>query len=105
MLGFAEAGQVGVEGGDVGIFVAEVDLDLTEVFTLFEQVGRVRMAQRVYMRVFLDAAGFQRQAEGALEGGAAHRFGGRGRALAGVALGGKEQRGMTMRFPELAQEQ
>lgn len=43
MLGFAETGQVGVEGGDVGVFVAEVDLDLAEVFALFEQVCGVRM--------------------------------------------------------------
>jgi hypothetical protein len=105
MLGFAEAGQVGVEGGDVGILMAEVDLDLTEVFAAFQQVGRVTVAQGVYMRGLFDAAGLEGQAEGALEGGAAHRFGGGGRALAGVALGGEEQRGMAMSFPELAQQQ
>jgi hypothetical protein len=68
-------------------------------------MGRVRMAQRVDMGVFFDAAGFQREAEGALEGGAAHGFGGGGRTLAGVAPGGEKQRGMAMGFPELAQEQ
>ena len=41
------------------------------------------------MGVFLNAAGLEGEPEGALEGGAAHRFGGRGGALATVALGGK----------------
>jgi len=104
MLGFAEGRQVGVENGDVGIFVAEVDLDLTEVFALFEQVGGVTVAQGVDMRVFLDAAGLQGEAEGALERGAAHGLGGGGGALTGVAFGGEEQRGVSMGFPLLAQE-
>ena len=39
MLGLAQAGQVGVDDGGGGAFVAEVDLDLPEVFALFEQVG------------------------------------------------------------------
>ena len=37
MLGLAETGQVGVEGGDGRALVAEVDLDLAEVLALFEQ--------------------------------------------------------------------
>jgi hypothetical protein len=105
VLGLAERRQVGVEGGDVGVFVAEVDLDLAEVFALFEQMGRVAVTQGVAMRVFFDVAGFQREAEGALERGAAHRLGGGGCALAIVALGGEEQRWVAMGFPELAQEQ
>jgi hypothetical protein len=105
VLGFAETGQVGVEGGDVGIFVAEVDLDLAQVFAAFQQVGGVTMAQGVDMSVFFDAAGLEGQAEGALERGAAHGFAGRGCALAGVAFGGEEQCGMAMSFPLLAQEQ
>ena len=68
-------------------------------------MGGVGMAQGVDVSAFLDAAGLQREAEGALEGGAAHRFGGGGRALAAVALGGEEQRGMAMGFPEFTQQQ
>ena len=105
MLGFAEGGQVGVEGGDIGIFMAEVDLDLAEVFALFQEVGGVTVAQGVDMGVFFDATGAERQAEGALEGGALNRLGGGGRTLTVVALAGKEERGMAMRFPELAQQQ
>jgi hypothetical protein len=105
VLGFAEGGQVSVEGGDVGIFMAEVDLDLAEIFALFQQMRGVTVAQGVDVGVFFDAAGLKRQAEGALQSGAAHGLGGGGRALAGVAFGGEKQRGMMMRFPELAQEQ
>jgi hypothetical protein len=51
-----------------------------------------------------DAAGLERQPEGPLQRGAAHRPGGRRGALAAVPLGGKEQPGMPMGFPLLAQE-
>ena len=105
MLGFAEAGQMGVDGGDDGTFVAEVDLDLAEVLALFEQVRGVGMAQGVNVGVFFDAAGIEGQPEGALERGAAHGFGGGGGALAGMTPGGEDQRGMAMGFPLLAQEQ
>jgi hypothetical protein len=105
MLGFAEAGQVGVKGGDDGAFVAEVDLDLAEVLALFEEVGGVGMAQGVNVGGLFDTAGGQRQTEGALEGVAAQGFGGGGGAQAGMTLGGEDQRGMAMGFPLLAQEQ
>jgi hypothetical protein len=36
MLGFAEAGQVGIDDGGRGTFVAEVNLDLPEVFPLLK---------------------------------------------------------------------
>ena len=105
MLGLAQAGQVGVNGGDDGTLVAEVDLDLAQVLALFQQVGGVTVAQGVNVRVLFDAAGQEGQTEGALEGGAAQGFGGGGGALAGMTPGRKEQRGMTVRFPKLAQEQ
>jgi len=104
MLGFAQTGQVGIDGGDDWALVAEVDLDLTEVLALFQQVSGVGMAQRVNVGVLFDTAGLEREAEGPLQRGAAHRFGGGGGALAAVAFGGKEQRGMTMAFPLLAQQ-
>jgi len=44
MLGFAQAGQVRVKGGDDRTLVAEVDLDLTEVLPLLQQMRRVGMA-------------------------------------------------------------
>lgn len=53
--------------------------------------------------VLFHPAGAQGQAEGALEGGAGHRFSGGGGPLTGVALGRKEERGMAMGFPLLAQ--
>ena len=101
----AETGQVGVEGGDVGIFMTEIDLDLAQIFAAFEQVGGITVTQGVNVSVFFDAAGVESQAEGALEGRAAHRFGGGGGALTAVTLGGEEQRGMAMGFPLLPQQQ
>ena len=105
MLGLAEAGQVRVNDGGDRALVAEVDLDLAEVLALLQQVRRIRMAQGVDVRRLFDAAGLEGKAESALQRGTAHRFGGGAGALAAVALGGKEQCGMAMRFPLLAQEQ
>ena len=105
MLGFTEAGQVGVDDGGGGAFVAEVDLDLAEVLAAFEQVGGVTVTQGVDVGLFFDATGFEGEAEGALERGAAHRFGGGGGALAAVALGGEEQNRMAMTFPLISQQQ
>ncbi len=103
MLGPAQAREVRVNGGHERAFVAEVDLDLAEVLALFEQVCGVRMSQSVNVRGFFDAAGLEREAEGALQRGAAHGCRGRGRALSAMAFSGKEERGMTVGFPELAQ--
>jgi len=55
------------------------------------------------MGAFLDAAGLEAEAEGTLEGGAAHGLGGGGRPLAAVALGGEQEPGMLVGSPELAQ--
>lgn len=104
MLGFAEAGQVGVDGGDDGAFVAEVDLDLTEVLALFEKVGGVGMAQGMDMGCFFDAAGVQSEPESALQSGAIDRLGGGACAQATVTLGGKEPLGMAMGLPLLAEQ-
>ena len=104
MLRLAEAGQVGVEGGNRRAFVSEIDLDLAEVLPLFQQMGGVGVAQGVDVRVLLDPAGVESQTEGALERGAAHRFGGGRGAQAVVAFGREQPRGMVMRFPLLAQE-
>lgn len=105
MLGFAEAGQVGINDGGDGAFVAEVDLNLAEVLALFEQVGCVRVPQRMDMGLLFNAAGFEGQAESPLEGGAAHRLGGGGSAQAAVTFGGKKEGWMAVSFPLLAQEQ
>jgi hypothetical protein len=105
MLGLAEAGQVRVNDGGDRAFVAEVDLDLAEVLALLQQVGRIRMAQGVDVRLLFDAAGLEGEAEGPLQRGTAHRFGGAAGAQPTVPLGGKEQDRMAMRFPLLAQEQ
>ena len=105
MLCLAQAGQMRVNGGDDRAVVAEVDLDLAQVLALFEQMGGVGVAQGVDVGLLFDAAGFERQPEGALEGGAAHRFGGRAGAQAAVTFGGEEEGGMAMTFPLLAQQQ
>ena len=105
MLGFAKARQVGIDDGGHGAFVAEVDLNLAKVLALFEQVGGVRMSQRMDMGLLFNAAGIEGQAESPLEGGAAHRLGGGGSAQAAVTFGGKQEGRMAVGFPLLAQEQ
>jgi len=105
MLGLAQAGQVRINRRRNRAFVAEIDLDLAEVLPLFEQVRGVAVAQRVDMRGLFHAAGVEGEAEGALQRGAAHRFNGGAGTLTAVPLGGKEQRGMVMGFPLLAQQQ
>jgi hypothetical protein len=104
MLGLAEAGQVSVNDRGYRALVAEVDLDLAQVLALFEQVGGIGVAQRMDMGLLGDAASPQREAESPLQRGPAHWFSGGGSALATVPLGGKEQDGMAVGFPLLAQE-
>jgi len=104
MLGLAQAGEMRVHRRHHRAFVAEIDLDLTEVLALLQQMRGVGMTQRMNVRVLFDTAGLEGEAEGALERGAADRFGGGPCALARMPLGRKEQDGMTVRFPLLAQE-
>jgi len=104
MLGFTETGQVGVEGGHDRTFVTEINLNLGQVLALFEQVGRVAMAQTVHVQSFLEAAFFESQAKGARKPRAGHRLGGGRGVLAAMAFGREKQRGMFMSFPLLTQE-
>jgi len=56
MLRLAQAGQMRVDDGGVGAFMAEVDLDLAEVLALFEQMRGVTVPQRMHVRGLFDAA-------------------------------------------------
>jgi len=103
MLRLAQAGQMRVDDGGVGAFMAEVDLDLAEVLALFEQMRGVTVPQRMHVRGLLHAAGLEGQAEAALQRGVGHGFRGGGGSLTTVAFAGEEQRGMTMRFPLIPQ--
>lgn len=105
MLGFTETGQMSVDGGGDGTSVSEIDLYLAQVFTSFEQMSGVGVPQGVDVGDLFDAAFFESLAEGQLECGAGHRFGGGTSAPTAVALCGKEQGGMTMRLPLLAQQE
>ncbi len=66
MLGATEGGQMGVDDGGGGTLVTEVDLELAEVLALLKQVSCVAVTQRMDMSGFLDAAGLERETEGAL---------------------------------------
>ena len=105
MLGFAEAGQVGVNDSGNGAFVAEVDLNLAQVLALFEQMGGVRVSECMDMGSLFNAAGGEGQAKSTLKGGAGHRRGGGGSAQAAVAFGGKKEGRMAVGFPDLAQKE
>ena len=105
MLGLAEAGQVRVEGRDDRTLMAEVDLDLAQVLALLQQMRGIGVAQGMDVRRLFDAAGFEGEAEDALQRGPTHGLGGRPGTPAAVAFGGKEPLRMTMGFPLLAQPQ
>lgn len=104
MLGLAEARQVGVDGRGHRTLVTEIDLDLAEILALLEQVGGIAVTEGVDVGGLFDAAGLERQTKGALECGAGDGVSGRGTDLATVALGRKEQCGMTMSLPLLTQQ-
>jgi hypothetical protein len=104
MLGFAETGQMGVDGRDGRTLVAEVDLDLPEVLALFQEMGRVTVAQTVNVRGLLDAADPQPEPEGPLQSGALDRFGGGGGALAAVTFGREEPGFMPMSLPLFSEQ-
>ena len=103
VLSLTEAGQVRVDDRGRRTLVAEVDLDLTQVFSLLQKMRGIGVAQRMDMGVLFDAAFLQGQSKRPLQGGAAHRFVGRGRALAIMSFGRKEPDGIAMSFPERAQ--
>ena len=92
-----------VRGAD-GRGVAQVDLELAEVFALLQQVGGIAVAQRMNVGGLFDAAGAEGLAKAALKGGAVHGLGGRGHALAAVALGREDKARVPMGAPDLAQQ-
>ena len=71
---------MGVDDGGGGAVMAEIDLELAEVFALLQQMGGIAVPQGMNVRGFFDASGAQSQTEGSLQRGAAHRLGGRGSA-------------------------
>ncbi len=93
-----------VDDRSSGVAMSEVDLELAQVFTLFQQMRGIGVAQRMNMCVLGDATGPEGNAEGALKGGAADRFLGCGSTDAATAFGGEEQSGMAVGFPLLAQQ-
>ena len=96
---------MGIECGDFGPPMTEVDLDLAEVLPLFQQMRRITMPQRVGVGGLGDATGPECQPKGPLHGRTAQRFGGRGRALAVGTRGGKQQPRMLVGAPEFAQQE
>ena len=82
--------------------MSEVDLELAEIFTLLQQVGRVRVTQAMNMGSFLDAAGAQGQTESSLQRGPAHGFGGCGSPQSAMPFGREEQTWMAVDKPSLA---
>src|SRR5260370_14942389 len=103
MLGLTNAGQVRIDGSNGRTLMAEVDLDLAQVLSLLQKMSRIGMAQRMNVGVLFDSALAQGQSEGALEGGAAHWLGGRGRALAIMPLAWEKPHRAAGSFPVGAQ--
>src|SRR5215213_3549632 len=93
-----------VERSHLGIFMTEIDLELTEVFAALKKMRGVRMAKRMHVGEFLNTARLERQPEAPLQSGAAHRFGGGGSALAAVTFSREQERGMAVSLPLLAEQ-
>ena len=102
VLCLAERGQMSVDGGGDRTAVTEVDLKLPEVLTLFEEVSGIGMSESVDRSSLLDAAGFEGEAKGTLQGGTAHGFQCGGCAETIVPLGREEEFWMAMGSPKLA---
>jgi hypothetical protein len=103
VLGLTEGGQVSIDDRGRGAVMAQVDLELAEVFALLQEMSRIGMTQRMDMGGFFDAAGAQGQTEAALQRGAAHWLGRGASPQAAVAFGWEEPAGMPVGAPELAQ--
>src|SRR5258707_9022425 len=95
---------MGIDHRRSGAGMSEVDLELTEIFTLLQQVGRVRVTQRMNMSRLLDAARAQGQTETSLQGGATHWFGGGGSPQSAMAFGGEDPAWMSVEQPSLAEK-
>jgi len=92
-----------IDDGSGRTLVAEVDLNLAQVLSLLQQMGRIGVTQRMDMGAFFDIALFQGQSKGPLQRGATHGFGGSGRPLATMPFGRKEPDWIAMSFPKGAQ--
>ena len=109
--GLAERRQVGVDDGRVQRLVPEILADLAQAHAFFEQVGGVAVAQAVRGGSGVDAAGGASQPIGHLHrahahgrGGVRHRLTERERPVGPAPAGrGKEEAGVTMGAPPLAQ--
>jgi hypothetical protein len=96
---------MGVKGGNGGIGVAKIDLELTEVLTILQEMSRIGMTKSVYVRILLDAASPESQAKASLQRGATEGTAGRGRSGASSSTFGREEkRGMAMGLPLLAEQ-
>ncbi len=102
MLGLTQGSQVSIDNCRYGTVMAEVDLELAEVFALLQQMCRVRVAKRMNMSGLFDAAGAQSQSEASLQRSAAHRSNGGGSTEAVVTFGRKEPAWMAVGAPDLA---
>lgn len=100
MSGLGETGQMSIDRGGDWTDVTQVDLDLTQVLALFQQVGCVTVAQRMYMSGFAHVADVQGQTKSPLQSAAVDGFSGGGRSVARVAFSGEEQSGMAMSLPQ-----
>jgi hypothetical protein len=102
VLGFGERGEVSVDDGGGGAFVAEIDLELAEVLALLKQVCGVGMAKGVRVGGLLDAAGFECPTKRTLDSGATKGM--IEKASGGGMRSGEEKRRVFVGFPMEAKE-
>src|SRR6266581_5575561 len=101
---FGFHGQVRVDAGSGRGAMAQPLLNQPQVDPGFQQMRGPRMTQRMYGSAFVVAALFQGGAEGLLHAALGHRLSGLRQLDVVTAFGGKEQHGIAMQRPILAQQ-
>ena len=85
------ARQMGVEGRGARTAMAQVVLNQAQVNARFEQMGSVRMSQRMHMGPFVDPAALQGSAESTLETTARDWTTSMGQAMCQTVPGGRRE--------------
>ena len=101
---FGLSGQMRVDAGGGGRAVAQPLLDQAQVDAGFQQLRGPRMTQRVHGSALVKAAIFERGVEGLLDAALGHRLSRLRQVDVVTTFGGKEQHGIAMCLPVVAQQ-
>lgn len=104
-LQLSHFGQMGIDGGCFRSGMAEVLLDLSEIDTVFQEVGGIGMSRCMDGGFLMDTTLMKGGAESILDIADGHRVIGRTAMDAAATAGGKDPYGISMELPAFAQSQ